>query len=85
VLPLALQHHLVSRYTSLIAVDQTPVRPAGELSDKTVFAATPPAGSAWASTGFARTATPAAQWFVLGCAFILLGLWLHLPRLRCRA
>ena len=30
----ALQHHLVSRYTSLVAVDKTPVRPAGEFLGK---------------------------------------------------
>lgn len=30
VLELALQHRLVSRYTSLVAVDRTPARPAGE-------------------------------------------------------
>jgi Ca-activated chloride channel family protein len=30
ILALALEHHLVSRMTSLVAVDRTPVRPAGE-------------------------------------------------------
>jgi Ca-activated chloride channel family protein len=30
ILALALEHHLVSRVTSLVAVDRTPVRPAGE-------------------------------------------------------
>ena len=30
VVELALEHHLVSRYTSLVAVDKTPARPAGE-------------------------------------------------------
>jgi Ca-activated chloride channel homolog len=30
VIDLALRHHLVSRYTSLVAVDKTPVRPAAE-------------------------------------------------------
>ncbi|HET6603435.1 MAG TPA: marine proteobacterial sortase target protein [Xanthomonadaceae bacterium] len=42
VLDTALRHHLVSRYTSLVAVDRTPVRPADAALDSTTFAnATP--------------------------------------------
>lgn len=44
VLELALKHHLVSPYTSLIAVDVTPVRPAGEGLQSHALEAVLPAG-----------------------------------------
>jgi Ca-activated chloride channel family protein len=61
IIGLALAHHLVSNFTSLIAVDVTPVRPAGEPYTETQVPSAAPRGSYWAegSTGFARTATPA--------------------------
>jgi Ca-activated chloride channel homolog len=68
----ALRHHLVSDFTSLVAVDVTPVRPAGA-SDRTEQApVSAPTGSYWASTGFARTATSAP--LLLLVALLWLGL-----------
>ena len=40
----ALEHHLVSKYTSLVAVDKTPARPAGEPLDSTAMPTNLPAG-----------------------------------------
>ena len=61
IVALALAHHLVSNFTSLIAVDVTPVRPPGEPYAGAQVPGAAPRGSYWAegSTGFARTATPA--------------------------
>ncbi len=73
ILSLAMRHHLVSTYTSLVAVDETPVVPTGATKGAAALPATPPVGSAWATTGFARTATPAPAWFGLGFLFVLLG------------
>jgi Ca-activated chloride channel family protein len=56
----ALAYHLVSRHTSLIAVDKTPVRPAGDpLSSEQVFNLTPQGQSGSAIIGFPATATNA--------------------------
>lgn len=46
VLEVALEHHLVSRYTSLVAVDVTPTAPAGEKPTALVKAAAPRATAA---------------------------------------
>lgn len=69
IVELALQHHLVSEFTSLVAVDDTPVRPAG-IPDRSEQAPTSaPLGSYWASTtGFAGTATPAPLLMLIGFA-----------------
>ena len=54
----ALAHHLVSRYTSLVAVDKTPVRPAGEpLSSEQVANLMPYGQSGSVILGFPATAT----------------------------
>lgn len=78
VIRLSMRHHLVSRYTSLLAVDETPVAPAGAPMGAAAIPATAPAGSAWATTGFATTATPAPAWFGLGAALLMLGAGLAL-------
>lgn len=44
VLPVALDHHLVSKYTSLVAVDVTPSRPAGSELKKSAVPTNLPAG-----------------------------------------
>jgi Ca-activated chloride channel family protein len=83
VLALALAHRLVSPYTSLVAVDRTPVRPAGIASGQSAVPQVAPAGSAWsgATTGYPATATPAPLHVALGAALLLLGLVvLALPR-----
>jgi Ca-activated chloride channel family protein len=81
VLVLALGHSLVSPYTSLVAVDRTPVRPAGIDSRAAAIPHTAPAGSAWAGTqvGYPGTATSARLHLLIGVA-LLLGAFLAWPR-----
>jgi Ca-activated chloride channel family protein len=70
VLDVALTHHLVSKYTSLVAVDVTPTRPTGVDSLKTA----PPGNVPEGLSGFGqlpRTATPAALSIVIGLALLL--------------
>jgi Ca-activated chloride channel family protein len=70
VLDVALTHHLVSKYTSLIAVDVTPTRPAGVDGIKSALPGNVPEGL----TGFdqlPRTATPAALLIVIGFLLLL--------------
>jgi Ca-activated chloride channel homolog len=55
---LALDHHLVSDYTSLVAIDVTPVRPNEAPYQRSQAPTSAPAGSYWANTtGFAQTGT----------------------------
>jgi Ca-activated chloride channel family protein len=49
VVDIALKHHLVTRYTSLVAVDVTPVRPEGEPLDAQALPANLPQG--WSHEG----------------------------------
>jgi len=83
VLALALEHRLVSPYTSLVAVDRTPVRPIGIDSQMSALPQTAPAGSAWAGAqvGYPATATPARLHFLIGFVLLLAGLVL-VPRAR---
>ena len=72
ILETALTHHLVSKYTSLIAVDKTPVRPAGDpLSSEQVPNLLPYGQSAKAIFGFPATATSAPAMRIMGAAWIL--------------
>jgi Ca-activated chloride channel family protein len=66
----ALEHHLVSPYTSLVAVDQTPVRTAEALERRNVANAMS-AGAQWV-TALPRTATPAPLLRVVGTLVLLL-------------
>jgi len=71
VVDVALTHHLVSKYTSLVAVDATPVRPAGVAAAKTALPGNIPDGL----TGFdrlPRTATPAPLLIVAGGLALML-------------
>ncbi|MFO1315857.1 MAG: marine proteobacterial sortase target protein [Burkholderiales bacterium] len=71
VVDVALTHHLVSKYTSLVAVDVTPGRPAGIAASKTAMPGNIPDGL----TGFdrlPRTATPAPLLIVAGGLALLL-------------
>jgi Ca-activated chloride channel family protein len=73
----ALSHHLVSRYTSLIAVDKTPVRPAGDpLVREQVPNLLPYGQSMNAIFGFPATATDAAVLQRRGLLMLLAGLLL---------
>jgi Ca-activated chloride channel family protein len=84
VLAIALKHHLVTRYTSLIAVDVTPVRPADEILDLQAVPVNLPHG--WSEEAvfgsLPKTATPAALHLMLGSLAALLA---ALGRLRRRA
>lgn len=77
IVQLALEHHLVSDLTSLVAVDVTPARPAG-IADRFMQAPTAaPAGSYWArTTGFAGTATPASLLLLIGLCALLAAAWI---------
>ncbi len=71
----ALTHHLVSKYTSLVAVDKTPVRPAGEGLDSEQVASLMPHGqSGSAIFGFAATATNAGMLQMSGLVLLLLAM-----------
>lgn len=70
VLDVALTHHLVSKYTSLVAVDVTPTAPAGT----TPLASAVPGNIPEGLTGFdqlPQTATPAPLLLALGTATLL--------------
>ena len=75
ILETALRHHLVSKYTSLIAVDKTPVRPAGDpLSSEQVPNLLPYGQSSNAMFGFPATATSAPALHIMGAAWLLAAL-----------
>jgi Ca-activated chloride channel homolog len=65
---IALAHHLVSAYTSLVAVDVTPTAPAGITAHKTALPGNLPEGLVYESFfgGVPQTATPAALELLLG-------------------
>jgi len=66
----ALTHRLVSRYTSFVAVDRTPVRPAGEALGKRSVPNALPQGST--ILGYPQTATPAVEKFLFGIVSLML-------------
>jgi Ca-activated chloride channel family protein len=73
----ALAHHLVSKYTSLVAIDKTPVRPNGAgLTKEQVPNLLPYGQSQEAIFGFPATATGAGIQMLAGVAFILMALTL---------
>ena len=73
----ALTHHLVSKFTSLVAVDKTPVRPAGtELTSEQVANLMPYGQSGAAILGFPATATDAEVLRLTGLAALLAALLL---------
>lgn len=78
VIQLALEHRLVSPYTSLVAVEQTPVRPVAEPLKGGPVALNLPAG--WSARhvfgSLPRTATAAPLSLLLGMALLLATLWL---------
>ena len=81
VLAVALRHHLVSAYTSLVAVDMTPTRPAGSPGATANVPTALPAGMVHEKVfgGLPQTATPAPLYIALGLASLALafafGLW----------
>ena len=73
----ALTHHLVSKYTSLVAVDKTPVRPAGAgLTSEQVANLTPYGQSGAVIFGLPATATNAEILRLTGLAVLLAALLL---------
>jgi Ca-activated chloride channel family protein len=73
----ALAHHLVSKYTSLVAVDKTPSRPAGDpLLSEQVPNLMPYGQSGAAIFGFPATATNAPAMRLTGLAALLAALLL---------
>jgi Ca-activated chloride channel family protein len=71
----ALRHHLVSRFTSLVAVDKTPVRPAGDpLASEQVPNLMPYGQSGAAIFGFPATATNAPLLRRVGASLVLAAL-----------
>jgi Ca-activated chloride channel homolog len=78
----AIEHHLVSKYTSLIAVDKTPVRPPSAAAGKEQVPNLLPHGqSQQAILGFAATATSAPLRRVLGALFLMLAMFGWLGRI----
>jgi Ca-activated chloride channel family protein len=78
----ALAHHLVSRHTSLIAVDKTPVRPAAEALGKDQVPNLLPHGqSQQAILGFTATATSAPLQRILGGLCLMLAMFIWLGRI----
>lgn len=75
----ALAHHLVSKYTSLVAVDKTPVRPAENALNKEQVPNLLPYGqSSQAIFGFAATATNAGVYRQSGLTLIIFAILLML-------
>jgi len=73
----AIEHHLVSKYTSLVAIDKTPVRPAGDpLSSEQVPNLMPYGQSTSKIFGFPATATGAPLFRVTGSLWLLAALLL---------
>ncbi len=84
VLKIAMEHHLVSKYTSLVAVDNVVSRPA-EASEKEVAVKTQlPQGWKAAAVfgGGAKTATPASLHMLIGFSLLALAGLLSLARRR---
>jgi Ca-activated chloride channel family protein len=78
IVEIATAHHLVSAFTSLVAVDVTPVRPDGALLEPHALgAALPSAWQADSDFGFAQGATPAALHLGIGLLAIAASLALR--------
>jgi len=77
VIETALAHHLVSRYTSLVAVDKTPARPmSAALNKEQVPGLLPYGQSTEAIFGFPATATGAGAYRMNGLKLVVLALLL---------
>ena len=73
VVDVALAHHLVTRYTSLVAVDAMPTAPPGTMPGPTALPTNLPDGGSYdAISGGAQTATPATLHLLLGLIALLL-------------
>ncbi|MFA9561575.1 MAG: marine proteobacterial sortase target protein, partial [Nitrospirota bacterium] len=84
ILNIALKHHLVSRYTSLVAVDITPVQPEAQSLHTHALKTNLPHGMQYEAVfGWPQTATPATVYLLLGTLMLWVG-WIwsrqHLAR-----
>ncbi|MDH4192741.1 MAG: marine proteobacterial sortase target protein [Nitrospirota bacterium] len=78
VIDVALRHHLVSRYTSLVAVETTPARPEQQPLQSHAMKTNLPHGMQYeAIFGWPQTATPATLYLLLGTVMLWMG-WLGL-------
>ena len=78
VVGLALSHHLVSRFTSLVAVDVTPARVREAMLKRHQLATEMPHGWSYDKVfGTTRTATPAPLQLVLGLLLCMVAFWLR--------
>ena len=75
IVTLAVEHHLVSRYTSLIAVDRTPTRPQDAALTSLKFDNAAPAGA----LAFAQGGLGTQRQFAFAAALVLLALALFRP------
>lgn len=84
VLATALEHQLVSKYTSLVAVDKMVSRPQGALSQKQVVKTAAPHGMDMEAVfgGGAKTATPSALHVLFGTLLFMAAGLLHVARRR---
>lgn len=73
VLALALEHHLMSPYTSLVAVDVTPVRQGAPLHSAALRTHLPKGWDHGKVFGLASTATPASLHMLVGLFLLALG------------
>jgi Ca-activated chloride channel family protein len=80
IVDIALKHHLVTRHTSLVAVDVTPARPDGEPYDSQALPVNLPHG--WSqetvSGSLPKTATPAAMHMILALLVAFAALLVYL-------
>jgi Ca-activated chloride channel family protein len=85
VVGLALDFGLLTRYTSLVAVDRTPSRPEHESVETSDVQSLVPTGSKF-TTGFSQTATgwPAQLALSLISLLIVLGMLLYVPPSRAK-
>lgn len=88
IIDIALKHHLVSKFTSLVAVDKMPTRPLNNSLTKSVTPVTPAHGqknniaTQQVFGSLPQTATSAEMKFLFGFSLLLLGLFsqlIHLP------
>jgi Ca-activated chloride channel family protein len=79
VIDIALRSHLVSKFTSLVAVDVTPVRPATDELNTRAIPNNLPAGQVHAKIfgTLPQTATPAALYLWTGLIVLLLAATAH--------
>jgi Ca-activated chloride channel family protein len=83
VLDVALAHHLVSPYTSLIAVDIQPIRPSDASLITRAMSVNLPEGQDYqAIFGLPRTATNGPRHILIGLLALGLAFWMWLYRYR---